>query len=241
MAKIFSRFDSVAPTQRSRKFLKHDARDAELARPALHEERLAGADAAGDQVAHGQRAQRAAAQQLGVLAQPGLDRVVAGDVVERERRLDELEQSLALALDQILLDLRRATPTVIRSIVAERQRDRRPRADAAQAGEPRADRRRSARRERGCEIRKLCGRERLHVGRHLRLVRQRQVQRRRVRVVDHELVQVVQPLADQHGDDVRLHDGRIVGPAEHLDGVGRERAAELQRRRRAARRTRRTR
>ena len=33
-----------------------------------------------------------------------LDRVEPGDVLERERRLDEVEQALALALDQVLLD-----------------------------------------------------------------------------------------------------------------------------------------
>ena len=58
-----------------------------------------------NQVTHGQRAQGAPLQQLGILAQPRLDGVEPGDVVERERRLDEVEQSLALALDQILLDL----------------------------------------------------------------------------------------------------------------------------------------
>jgi hypothetical protein len=53
------------------------------------------------------------------------------------------------------------------------------------------------------------------------------VNRRRVRIADHQLVQIVEPLADQHGHDVRLQDGRIVGPAERLDDVRAERTPEL--------------
>ena len=87
--------------------LEDYARNAELSRPALHEERLAGADPAGNEIPHRQGPERAALEQFGVLAEPCLDGVVAGDVVERERRLDEVEQSLALA-DPILLD--RAEP-----------------------------------------------------------------------------------------------------------------------------------
>ena len=99
--------------------LEDDARDAELARPALHEERLAGADAAGrSDSPSAARAARPCRSSVGVLAQPGLDRVVPGDVVERERRLDEIEQALALALDQLLLDLRRATRRVMPLAVA---------------------------------------------------------------------------------------------------------------------------
>ena len=43
------------------------------------------------------------------------------------------------------------------------------------------------------------------------------------------VVQVVQPFADEDGHDVRLQDRRIVRPAEHLDDVGAEGAAELHR------------
>ena len=139
MAKIFSRFDSVAPTQRSRKFLK--TTQGMPSSPAQHCTRnvLPVPMRPANQVAHRQRAQGAPLQQLGVLAQPGLDRVEPGDVVERERRLDEVEQALALALDQVLLDLAQPVGGDA-AVVAERQGDRRPRADAAQAGEPRRDR-----------------------------------------------------------------------------------------------------
>ena len=65
--------------------LEDDARHAELARPALHEEGLAGADSPGNQIPHRQRVQRALAQQRRIVAQPGLDRVAAGEVIERER------------------------------------------------------------------------------------------------------------------------------------------------------------
>ena len=79
----------------------------------------------------------------------------------------------------------------------------------------------------GFEIGELRGDERPHVGRHFVFVGQRHVQRGGVRVLDHQLAEVVQPLAEEHGDDVRLDDRRIVGPAQHLDRVGRERAAEV--------------
>ena len=121
------------------KILEYHARDAELARPALHEERLSGADAAADQVAHRQRAQRALAQELRVLAQPRLDGSHAGHVVHRERRFDEVEEALALALDQLFLDL--AEPLRRDAfVVAERQGNCRPRANAAQSGETRGER-----------------------------------------------------------------------------------------------------
>ena len=59
----------------------------------------------------------------------------------------------------------------MRAVVAERQRDRRARADAAQAGQPRRERRRAARPIWRCEIGELRRRERLHVGRSSRLRR----------------------------------------------------------------------
>ncbi len=55
------------------------------------------------------------------------------------------------------------------------------------------------------------------------------MQRGGVWVLDHERVEIVQALAEEHRDDVGLDDGRIVGPAEDFDRVGRERSAELQR------------
>ena len=94
----------MAPDPAVAEVLEHHARDAKLARPALHDEGLARADAPGDQVPHRQRVQRAPPEQRRVLAQPRLHRLESGDVIERERRLDELEQPLTLALDHVLLD-----------------------------------------------------------------------------------------------------------------------------------------
>ncbi len=64
---------------------------------------------------------------------------------------------------------------------------------------------------------------------HVVLVRQRDVKLRRVRVLDDQLVQVVQPLGQQHRGDVGLLDGRVVRPAQDLDDVGGELPAELDR------------
>ena len=118
-----------------------------------------------------------------------------GDVVERERRLDEVEQALALALDQVLLDLRRATSTVIApvrcrsaSAIAVRAPTRlRPVRRAPSVVD--AARPRLAARSGNCAAASACD-----VGRSSRLVGQRHVQRRRVRVLDDQRVQIVQRL-----------------------------------------------
>ena len=55
------------------------------------------------------------------------------------------------------------------------------------------------------------------------------MQRSRMRVLHDQGIEVVQRFAHQHRDDVRLGDGRIVRPPEHLDDVGGERSPELQR------------
>ena len=79
-------------------------------------------------------------EQLLVLAQPRLDGVAAGHVVERQLRLDEVEQPLALRLDQVLLDLRH--PVDGEALAAPgRHRHQAAGADAAQAGEALAERR----------------------------------------------------------------------------------------------------
>ena len=55
------------------------------------------------------------------------------------------------------------------------------------------------------------------------------MQSRGMRVLDDERVEIVQPFAEEHRDDIGLDDRRIVRPAQNLDDVGGERAAELQR------------
>ena len=55
------------------------------------------------------------------------------------------------------------------------------------------------------------------------------MQRRGVRVLDDERVEIVQAFAQEHRDDVGLDDRGVVGPAQDLDGVGGERTTELQR------------
>ncbi len=58
------------------------------------------------------------------------------------------------------------------------------------------------------QIRKLRRRERGQVREHVGFVGQRQMQRRGVRVLDDERVEIVQPLAEEHRDDVGLDDRR---------------------------------
>src|SRR5207248_3262636 len=69
------------------------------------EEALTGADRAVEQVAHRNGVELAPLDQLGVVEQAPLRRLVADDGVEAPFRLDELEQALRLALDQALLEL----------------------------------------------------------------------------------------------------------------------------------------
>ena len=170
--------------------------------------------------------QRTALQQRRVLAQPALDGIEAGNVVERERRLDELEQPLTLALDQVLLDPaepRRGQPLA----VAQRQGDGRAGTDATETSQPLADNVHGH----VCllrQVRELGRGEHADVFHHPVTVGQRQVQGRRVRVLHDERIQVVQPFAHEDGDDVGLGNCRIVGPAQHLDNVGREGSSELQ-------------
>ena len=85
--------------------LQHHAGRADLAADALGEKRFPGPDRPADQIAHRQAVERSALEQRGVLAQPGLGRFVSDDGVERPLRLDELEQTVALPLDQQLLQL----------------------------------------------------------------------------------------------------------------------------------------
>ena len=87
--------------------LEDDARDAELARPALHQEGLAGADPArrsrypiGSACSAPLRSSAASSRSHAFTGS------LPGEVIERERRLDEVEQTLALRLDQVLLHLR---------------------------------------------------------------------------------------------------------------------------------------
>ena len=102
----FSRLPSVAPTHLSRKFFSSTQGMPMLARQALDQVRLAGADAAREQVAHRDRHRAAALQQHRVLAQPRLGLVVARHVVERAGRLEELQAPGGLLLDQLLLHAR---------------------------------------------------------------------------------------------------------------------------------------
>src|SRR4029450_4551065 len=74
----------------------------EFAGPALHQEGLAGSDPAGNQVPHRKRMERSAFKKLSVLPQPGFDRIVTREIVQREGRFNELEQSLAFFFDHIL-------------------------------------------------------------------------------------------------------------------------------------------
>jgi len=193
-----------------------DHRHAELARPALHQIGLAGADPAGDQVAHRQRARRARLEQPGVLAQPALGGVVAGDAVEVPGGLDEFEQPLALLLDQLLLDLgelgdgqRLAGADGAqqqRADVGARQADQlashRGHAELAAAG---------AVRNVGQRVGGVLG--------HLRLAGQRDRELRGEGVLDHLAVEIVQVGRDQAGDHRGRGDRRVGRPIEHTDQV----------------------
>ena len=90
--------------------LQLDAGDPDLAGQALDEEGLAGADAAGEQVAHRDRHRAPALEEHRVLAQPGLGLDVAGDVVEGAGGLDELQPARRLLLDELLLHPREVGP-----------------------------------------------------------------------------------------------------------------------------------
>ena len=82
-AKIFSRFDSVAPTQRSRKFL--NTTHGIPSSPAQHWTMnvLPVPMRPAIKIAHRQRVKRALAQQLRVVSQPGLHGVVPGHIVQQ--------------------------------------------------------------------------------------------------------------------------------------------------------------
>ena len=194
--------------------LEHHAGDADLARPAHGEVRLAGADAPGQQVAHGQRLGLAAPEQLGVLAQPGLRLLVPADVVQRTARLDELEEPEALLLDQLAL---RAGQVVAVDLLAvlHRQRhqvaqiDPRQTDGALRQGIRRQLRQRRERWQLACQ--------RLQIS--VRLVARGQVDLDLgdVRRLDDQPVEVAQVLGDQYDGDVGAQDGRIGGPIEQAD------------------------
>src|SRR4029453_7339937 len=76
-----------------------------LARHALRHEGLAGAHGTAEEVAHGQALQGASLEQPGVLFETSLGPFVADDGVQPPARLDELEEALALSLDEALLQL----------------------------------------------------------------------------------------------------------------------------------------
>jgi hypothetical protein len=171
--------------------------------------------------------QRAAAQQLRVLAQPFLGRVEARDVVERVRRLEEVEQALALALDHVLLHRGELRGRELAPVV-ERVRDHGVRADARQAGQAareHLDRQLAALGQVPERVRL----QRAQVVEHLGFARQRDVELGGVRILRDQLVDVVETLDHEHGRDVGLHDRGIVGPAEHLDHVRAEFPAQIER------------
>ncbi len=78
-------------------------RDADLAREGGDEERLAGADGPGDEVAHRHHVRAALLDGLGGGAEVRLRLGVAGHHVEVEVGLDELQQAVGLGLDELLL------------------------------------------------------------------------------------------------------------------------------------------
>lgn len=124
--------------------------------------------------------------------------------------------------------LRVSHSDVMRRSFAQRGSERLPRAGAAEARQAARD---HLERQVGLllETLQLVFRERRQVRPHRRLVGQRDLQCRRVRVLDHELAQVVQPLAHQHRRDARVEDLGVVRPAEDLDDVRAERSAERHR------------
>src|SRR5262249_3971391 len=84
------------------KVFEDNAGNAQLSGPALHDERLAGADTAGDEITHRKRVQQSAPQQLGILAKPGLDGLVTRNVIQSERRFQKFQKLLTLAFDLLL-------------------------------------------------------------------------------------------------------------------------------------------
>lgn len=130
----------------------------------------------------------------------------------------------AHSLDDLLLHARQPVGRDA-LVVAQRDAERLPRARAAESRQaPRHDLERQV--ALLLEALQLVLRERGQVVAHRRLVGQRDLQRGRVRVLDDELAQVVQPLAHQHRRDARVQDLGIVRPAEDLHHVRAERAAE---------------
>ena len=81
-----------------------DAGNADRAGEAFGEVGLAGADGPADQVAHGRGVEPALGQQGRVVDQALLDAVVADEIIQGMRRLDELDQAARLPLDQALLE-----------------------------------------------------------------------------------------------------------------------------------------
>ena len=194
-----------------------------------------------DQVPHRQRAQRARLQQLGILAQPRLHRrrcpatwsSVNGDSMKSSSPWHSRSISSFLICAE---PRRRDAP-----VVAERQGDRRPRADAAQPGQPRRRASRSARRTSPRDPGTAPSRAPARTPSISASSGSGMCSAAACGFSTTSAFRSCSPSLTSTVTMLDCDDRRVVGPAEHLDRVGRERPAELQRRRRAARRTRRTR
>ena len=205
--------------------LKNNARNAQFTGPAFNDERLAGSDAAGDEVTHRKRIHLSTPEEFRVLAEPRFHRIVARNLIQGERRFEELQQVLTLPLDQLLLHSQEPCRSD-RSIVRKSCRQDFLRADAAQAGQAASQHfggyfafRR--------KLRKFRSDQRLQIVEHLGFAGQRNLQRGDVRVFSDQRIQIVHSFGKKHCDDVGLEDRRIVRPAQNLDDVRAEGAAEL--------------
>ena len=94
---------SVAPTHFERKFFSLIVGQPALLRERLGDERLAGAHRAGEEDAHRHAAVLAFADAVGDDEEVLLDFLHAADDFEAVRRLDELHEAEALALQDLAL------------------------------------------------------------------------------------------------------------------------------------------
>ena len=187
-----------------------------LAGDALDEVGLAGADRAAQQVAHRQRLEVAGLPQRDVLADPGFDRVLAVDVVQRALGVDEFDQAAAFVLDQRLLGADQVgVGQRLVEVVARFQR----RLDRAERGPgERGGRHRQI--GEGARRARIALGQHVERGAHLGGVRQRHARARGARVGDQQGVEVGEIGGDQEGGEVVFGQRRIAGPIAHLAGQG---------------------
>ena len=99
----------MLPTHLSRKFLSFDDRHACFAGQALDHERLARTDRTTEQVALGHRSHIALLPQRDILTEPGFHFFLSVDVIECTAGFDELDQPVAVFLDQLFLQFTRSS------------------------------------------------------------------------------------------------------------------------------------